>query len=88
MNFKELLKSAKDDTERKAIAAHTEHFVTNLYESVFAHIEKSLEQDPDAIKKALLEIDSSLIKQEEDAHAALSKLEEDAKRNKDTGKSD
>ena len=60
--FKEILKLAKDDSERKAIKAYTESFISVLYQNVFSHIERAIAEDPEALKKSLQEINDELIK--------------------------
>lgn len=63
-NFNKILSLSKDDNEKKAIKAYAESFISVLYQSVFSHIEKALNEDPDALKKSLQEINNELIKKD------------------------
>lgn len=61
-NYKSILQLSKDDTERAAIAAYTESFVAAMYQNLLGPLGKALESDPNAVNKALLELQESLIK--------------------------
>lgn len=61
-NFKSILSMTKDETERKAIKAYTESFVMTVYQSLLNPLENALQQDPDAVNKALRELQEDLIK--------------------------
>lgn len=63
--FKAVLTQTKDEKEREAIKAYTESFVTVVYKNLYAHLEKAHKEDPESLKKALLEIQESLIKGED-----------------------
>lgn len=59
--FKSVLSQSKDDKERRFIKAYAEEFMATFYNDVFHHIQKELEKDPEALKKAYLEIEKDLI---------------------------
>jgi uncharacterized protein YjgD (DUF1641 family) len=60
--FKELLSRASSDAERRAIKAYTEDFMMNFVSNVLEPAAKELEKDPEAMKKACLEIEKELLK--------------------------
>mgnify|MGYP003348900736 CR=1 FL=1 len=59
--FKDILSAASDDKERKFIKAHTENFILNFYNNVLEPLQKILENNPDALNKAVSEFESVLI---------------------------
>lgn len=59
--FKSVLKMSGSDAEKRAIKAYAEDFMMKFYKDVFEHVDKATKSDPDALKKAFLEIESDLI---------------------------
>ena len=60
--FKEILSSAPDDKERRAIKIHAENFMSMFFQNVLEPLQKIAENDPELLKKTLTEIQSELIK--------------------------
>lgn len=60
-SFKSALSRTTDEKERRAIKAYTEDFFMNFYNNVFSPLARILEEDPEAINKAVLEIKNELI---------------------------
>ena len=58
--FKNVLSQSKDDKERRFIKAYAEDFLMSFY-NVYHHIHVETQKDPDALKKAFLEIENDLI---------------------------
>lgn len=54
--FKSLLQQTKDEKERRYVKAYAEDFVTKFYDNVFAPIEKAFQEDPESVRKAVLEV--------------------------------
>lgn len=52
--FKGVLGQARDDKERRYIKAYAEDFVFKFYDGVYAPIAKLAEEDPEALRKALV----------------------------------
>ena len=59
--FQNVLKMASSDSEKRAIKAYAESFMMKFYTDVFEHVDRAARVDPDALKKAFLEIESDLI---------------------------
>lgn len=59
--YKAVLSQAKDPTEQRFIAAHTENFVMTVYKELFEPVNKLTEKDPDALMKAVHELRQNLI---------------------------
>lgn len=59
--FKSVLSQSKDDKERRFIRAYAEDFMMTFYNDIFHHVQNALEKDPEALKKAYLEIEKDLI---------------------------
>lgn len=59
--FRNVLSQSKDDKERRTIKAVAEEFMMTFYDDVFRHVQSALDKDPDALKKAYLEIENDLI---------------------------
>jgi hypothetical protein len=59
--FKEILSRASSDAERRAIKAYAEDFMINFVSNILDPVSKAIEKDPDAMKKACLEIEKDLL---------------------------
>ena len=59
--YKEVLKQASDPAERRFIKAYTEDFINKFFKNVVEPTKEILEKDPDALNKAILEIEKDLI---------------------------
>lgn len=59
--FKTVLSKAASDEERRAIKAYTEHFYMNVFNNLLSPLTTAIQNDPDALKKAFLEIEKELI---------------------------
>jgi len=59
--FKTVLSKATSDAERRAIKAYTEDFMVKFFNQVYEPISHALQNDPEGIKNAYLEITSELI---------------------------
>jgi len=59
--YKDMLKKATDPKERRIISAYAEDFIHKFFRDVVEPAKKILENDPDALNKAFLEVQKDLI---------------------------
>jgi hypothetical protein len=59
--YKKCLSSVKDENERRLISAYTEDFMMKFYSNIIDPLSNVLEKDPEALKKACMEIENKLI---------------------------
>lgn len=59
--YKQCLTNVKDENERRLISAYTEDFMMKFYENIISPLNSVLEKDPEALKKACMEIENKLI---------------------------
>lgn len=59
--YKSVLKQAADPSEKRMISAYAEDFINKFFNNVFEPVSKILENDPDALNKAITEIEKDLI---------------------------
>lgn len=59
--FKAVLSKATNESERRAIKAYTEDFMMKFFTDVFEPVSKATSSDPEALKKAISEIERDLI---------------------------
>ena len=59
--YKSVLGQASDSKERRMISAYAEDFIIKFFREVVDPAKKILEKDPDALNKAYLEFEKSLI---------------------------
>lgn len=62
--LKSIFSKAPSGNEKRAIKAYTEDFAMKFYENIFDPIMKALEKDPEALNKALSELENELIREE------------------------
>jgi hypothetical protein len=60
--FKSVLGRSKDEAERRAIKAYTEDFMMRFYRHVFEPLEKTVQNDPNALKNVLTQMRDDLLK--------------------------
>lgn len=59
--YKSVLSQAADSNEKRMISAYAEDFIIKFFRNVVDPAKKILEKDPDALNKAYLEFEKSLI---------------------------
>jgi hypothetical protein len=59
--YKSVLSQATDSNEKRMISAYAEDFIIKFFRNVVDPAKKILEKDPDALNKAYLEFEKSLI---------------------------
>jgi len=61
-HFKMILDRASTPEERRAVKAHTEDFLLRTYDNLFDPIVRSGNAGPESLKKAMEEMNTSLVK--------------------------
>ena len=59
--YQDLLKKAPDSKEKRIITAYAEDFINKFFRDVVEPAKKILENDPEALNKAFLEVQKDLI---------------------------
>lgn len=65
-NLKEIFSKSDDQKEKRAIKAYTEDFALKFYDNLLSPIMLILEKDPEALNKALTEIENELISKDQE----------------------
>jgi hypothetical protein len=63
-SIKTILDSARDEAERKAVRAHVEDILLQMFDNMILPLNDQIEKDPEGMAKAWREIEKELITKE------------------------